>query len=211
MKHNQQLPNQHFRKDWKLRVRTWFNQPGRKVRRRTARQAKAARIAPRPVDGPLRSAVRCPTVRYNRKLRVGRGFTLEELKVAGISPKVAPTIGIAVDHRRRNRSEESLKLNVQRLKDYKSKLIVFPLKGRKAQPGDASAEEVASATQLPQGALFPVTNPKAATEVRAITEEEKNFQAYRTLRMAKGWARSKGVRAKKDAVYKEAMEQKTKK
>jgi hypothetical protein len=29
----------------------------------------------------------------------GRGFTLEELKAAGISKKLAPTIGIAVDHR----------------------------------------------------------------------------------------------------------------
>jgi hypothetical protein len=30
------------------------------------------------------------------------------LQVAGIPKKMAPTIGIAVDHRRRNRSEESL-------------------------------------------------------------------------------------------------------
>ena len=57
-----------------------------------------------------------PTQRYNFKTRLGRGFTLEELKSAGISKKMAPTIGIAVDHRRRNRSEESLALNSKRLK-----------------------------------------------------------------------------------------------
>ena len=35
------------------------------------------------------------------KQRAGRGFTLEEVKAAGLSKKFARTIGIAVDHRRR--------------------------------------------------------------------------------------------------------------
>ena len=39
-------------------------------------------------------------------------------------------MGIAVDHRRRNTNEESLETNVQRLKEYKAKLIVFPRKTR---------------------------------------------------------------------------------
>ena len=81
LKHNNQLPNQHFRKQWDRRVKTWFDQAGRKQSRRIARAQKAGRIAPRPLDGLLRPAVRCPTVRYNMKLRAGRGFTLEELKV----------------------------------------------------------------------------------------------------------------------------------
>ena len=81
MKHNNVLPNQHFRKDWQLHVRTWFNQPGKKQTRRINRIKKAAKIAPRPVDGLLRPAVRCPTIKYNTKLRAGRGFTIEELKV----------------------------------------------------------------------------------------------------------------------------------
>ncbi|KAJ1870186.1 60S ribosomal protein L13, partial [Coemansia sp. RSA 990] len=112
MMQNKQLPNVHLRKEWDLRVRTWFNQPGRKLRRRNARVAKAAKIAPRPLE-LLRPAVHCPTVKYNRKTRVGRGFTLEELKAAGISAKYAATIGIAVDYRRKNRSEESLAVNTQ--------------------------------------------------------------------------------------------------
>lgn len=53
--------------------------------RRKARQAKARRVAPRPVAGPLRPQVRCPTVRYHTKVRAGRGFTLEELKVCPYS------------------------------------------------------------------------------------------------------------------------------
>ena len=58
-------------------------------------------------------------------------------KAAGISRKVAPTIGISVDHRRKNRSAESLQANVQRLKEYKSKLIVFPKKASKPKQGDS--------------------------------------------------------------------------
>lgn len=34
VKHNNQIPNQHYKKKWQIKVRTWFNQPARKVRRR---------------------------------------------------------------------------------------------------------------------------------------------------------------------------------
>lgn len=81
VKHNNVLPNQHFRKDWQIRVKTWFDQPGRKLRRRNNRVKKAAIQAPRPIDGLVRPAVRCQTLKYNTKLRKGRGFTITELKV----------------------------------------------------------------------------------------------------------------------------------
>ena len=55
-------------------------QPGRKSRRRNARLTKAAAVAPRPVD-KLKPVVRCPTIKYNRRVRAGRGFSLAELKV----------------------------------------------------------------------------------------------------------------------------------
>merc|ERR1712189_105194 len=126
MKHNNVLPNAHFKKDWQNRVKTWFNQPGRKKSRRVARQKKALAIAPRPVAGSLRPVVRCPTYKYNTKVRMGCGFTLEELKAAGIPANKARTIGICVDHRRKNKCTKSLQANVQRLKEYQSKLIVFP-------------------------------------------------------------------------------------
>ena len=63
---------------------------------------------------------------------------MDELKGAGISKKYARTIGISVDHRRRNKSVESLQLNIQRLKRYKAKLILFPKKTSKPKKGDAS-------------------------------------------------------------------------
>ncbi|KAI9172907.1 60S ribosomal protein L13 [Blastocladiella emersonii ATCC 22665] len=189
--HNNLLPNQHFRKQWKLRVKTWFNQPGQKKARRVARAAKAAQIAPRPVDGLLRPAVRCPTVKYNRRIRAGKGFTLDELKAAGIHRKKAATIGIAVDFRRKSRSEEALALNVQRLKTYKSKLVLFPKKG-------AKAEAVAEAVQL-RGAVHPIVHSYETEAARAITAEEKEFNAYVALRKARTLARYHGIRAKRAA------------
>ncbi|KAF4082833.1 hypothetical protein AMELA_G00132790 [Ameiurus melas] len=200
---NGMILNPHFHKDWQKRVRTWFNQPARKLRRRKARQAKARRIAPRPVAGPLRPIVRCPTVRYNTKVRAGRGFTLEELKAAGINKRVARTIGIAVDPRRRNRSTESLHLNVQRLKVYRSKLILFPRKATAPKKGDSTEEEVKMATQL-TGPVMPIKIVHKKEKARMITEEEKKFKAFANLRMARANARLFGIRAKR---AKEAAEQ----
>jgi large subunit ribosomal protein L13e len=137
-KRNNIIPNGHFHKWWERYVKTWFNQPARAERRRNARLTKAARLAPRPASGPLRPVVRCQTKRYNAKVRAGRGFSHEELKSAGIYKKQARTIGISVDHRRRNKSAESLQSNVQRLKLYKSKLILFPRKLSKPKKGDST-------------------------------------------------------------------------
>lgn len=81
MKHNNQLPNGHFHKDWQRYIKTWYDQPGRKKSRRVARAKKALKVAPRPVDGLLRPIAHCQTLKYNMKVREGRGFTFLELKV----------------------------------------------------------------------------------------------------------------------------------
>ncbi|MCX7564689.1 60S ribosomal protein L13, partial [Xanthomonadaceae bacterium XH05] len=107
----------------------------------------------------------------------GRGFTLEELKAAGINKKVARTIGIAVDPRRRNRSTESLQTNVQRLKVYRSKLILFPKKASAPKKGDSTEEELKMATQL-TGPVMPIRNVYKKEKARVISEDEKNFKAF---------------------------------
>ncbi|KAJ3109877.1 60S ribosomal protein L13, partial [Phlyctochytrium planicorne] len=195
MKHNNILPNAHFHKDWARRVKTWFDQPGSKKSRRIARVKKAAQIAPRPVDGLLRPAVRAPTIRYNHKLRAGKGFTLEELKAAGIRRKEALSIGIAVDHRRKNRSVEGLEANVQRLKEYKSKLIVFPKKLNKPKKGDSTGDVLSTVTQL-RGALLPIVQP-APKETTRVLKAAGTVGAFRTLRVARADARLKGAREAK--------------
>lgn len=198
MKHNNQIPNNHFRKEWQLRIRTWFDQPMRKRRRRNVRKIKATKIAPRPVDGPLRPIVRCPTNKYNMHVRLGRGFSIEELKEAGIAIRYAPTIGIAVDHRRKNRSVDSMQANVQRLKEYQTKLLVFPRKPGQPKQGDATKEDLATATQI-NGKLMPIVKSDPAIEVRAITNEDKASHAYRSLRIEKSNKRLNGVRQKRAA------------
>lgn len=55
-----------------------------------------------------------------------------------MNKRVARTIGIAVDNRRRNKSTESIQCNVQRLKEYRSKLIIFPRKASAPKKGDSS-------------------------------------------------------------------------
>jgi len=188
--HNNVLHANHFRKDWQRRVRTWFDQPGRKLRRRNARKAKATTLGVRPLT-LLRPAVRAQTVRYNRKVRQGRGFTLAELKSAGIGKKEALGVGIVVDHRRRNLSEEGKKLNVDRLEAYKARLIVFPRKAGKAKKGDSSAEDLIAATTRATVAL---PDPYLAEPPRAITDAEREVKAYRTLRIARANQRHEGAR-----------------
>merc|ERR1712029_284161 len=78
--------------------------------------------------------------------------------------------GVSVDIKRRNRSVEGLQANVQRIKEYRSKLIIFPTKNGKV---GSSAEECASATQTAQ---LPVRQDFLFGEMdapRAITDEEK--------------------------------------
>jgi large subunit ribosomal protein L13e len=208
VKHNNEVPHQHFKKDWQSYVKTWFNQPARKKRRRLARDAKAVRVFPRPTAGALRPIVRSQTVRYNSKQRAGRGFTLEELKEAGIPSKLAPTIGIAVDHRRKNRSLEGLQENVARLKAYKAKLLVFPRRSKKPKAGDSSAEELAQATQL-TGALLPVSRAAAPLELVKVTSELQEARAYGKLRIERTNVRLDGKRKKRAAeAEKEAKDSK---
>jgi len=187
-KHNNIVQNAHFKKDWQNRVKTWFDQPARKIRRKNTRKALAAKVAPRPT-AKLRPIVRCPTIKYNKKQRLGRGFTLEEIKAAGLNKNFARTIGIAIDYRRRNKSVESLQKNVQRLKEYRSKLILFPKKLSKPHKGDASKEEMDVATQLVSKAIIPVAEVAETEAPRAITEDEAAFSAYQTLRKARAHKR----------------------
>jgi len=132
-KGNRPVANAHFHKHWnptgsqKGHVRCFFSQGPQKFIRRNKRFVKAKRVFPKPVK-PLKPIVRCPTQRYNMRTRLGRGFTYLELRTAGIkNHRYAQSIGLAVDKRRRNHSEEGLALNVERIKAYMSKLVVLPM------------------------------------------------------------------------------------
>lgn len=186
VKHNNQVPNIHCHKKYcqssrgPLKVRVNLNQAARKKARRVKRAARAAAMAPAPLRR-LRPVVHCPTQRYSAKVRLGKGFTLEELKAADLHPSYAMTVGIAIDWRRRNRSQESLDANVARLQDYKKSLVVL-------KQGDAVPAAQTS------GTIQPIVKPAAAIEMSEVTPELKEFKAYTTMRLAKQETRVAGFR-----------------
>jgi len=209
------IPNIHFHKDWQRYVRTWFDQPAKKVERRRARAARAAKLAPRPVD-LLRPAVRCPTLKYNMRLRAGRGFSLDELKAAGVARKQALSIGIPVDHRRKNRSQEGFQNNVARLKAYKARLILFPLNptAKRARKGDATTDERTKARQVSSVQdIIPISNAKTHPKARLLTAREKNpnRSVVEVMHKARIDKRLRGIREKKAKEKKEGKMEKKKK
>lgn len=185
--HNYPILSNHFRKDWKKRVKTHFDQPHKKAARRAARAAKAAAVAPRPLD-LLRPVVRCPTLRYNRKVRAGRGFTVDELKAVGFTPKTAPTVGIAVDLRRKNHSVETFELNVARLKEYKERLIILPKRKTRQQEIDNVVKQgVVSST----ADSFAIDAKQKKVELKAVSSVATS-DAWKTLRTLRRELRKAG-------------------
>ena len=92
-------------------------------------------------------------------------------------------------------SNESLMLNVNRLKAYKTRLVKFPRK--KGQEWD---DDMRSAVQATDPNVLPLPADKNDTEVRAITAEDK-APVYAKLRVERMNARVAGARkkAKEDA------------
>uniref|UniRef100_A0A182IJW5 60S ribosomal protein L13 n=1 Tax=Anopheles atroparvus TaxID=41427 RepID=A0A182IJW5_ANOAO len=197
VKGNHMISNGHFHKYWQRHIRTWFNQPARKFRRRQNRVKKAKAVFPRPAKGPIRPIVHCPSQRYNTKIRPGRGFTLSELKGAGLTKRFAQTIGIGVDPRRQSKSVESRQENIQRLKEYRSKLILFPIHpNKKLRKGEATEEERKLAKQLKR-TVMPITNERPTVTFGTIDEKQKKFSAFQAVRQARLTARHFGAREKK--------------
>jgi len=170
----------------------------------------------------LRPVVRCPTLKYNRRARAGRGFTLQELKEAGIPRKLAPTIGISLDARRLNTNQETLTLNVQRLKTYKSRLILFPLKSGQHKKLDSSAEDVKMADDHSKisrkvgrlGGVLPVDSgvgiKHGFSEVKKGDLPKGEEAAYTKLRNLRAEARYVGAREKRAKAKEEAEDAKKK-
>ena len=187
VRHNNMLPNVHLGKDWQEKVKTWFNQPGRKHRRQIKRAAKAAKIAPNPTH-TLKPIVRGQTNKYNNKIRLGRGFTKEELKKAGIlSLNYARSIGIAVDHRRKDTSNEAQTANVNRRKEYLAKMILYPRKkaDKKAIVKEATEEQLKAPEAKEQNTckcVVPLPKEEVGYTFAPITKEMKSANVYKTQR-----------------------------
>ena len=126
--HNNMLPNVHLGKDWQEKVKTWFNQAGRKKRRRNLRIKRQKLQLPNPTH-KLRPIVRGQTNKYNTKRHLGRGFTKKEIENAGLKNLLyVRSLGIAIDLKRKDTCKETLDLNTKRIKDYISRIILYPRK-----------------------------------------------------------------------------------
>ena len=189
VRHNNMIHNVHLKFDWADTVKTWYNQPGRKKRRRLLRRNKARLVAPNPTH-KLRPVVRGQTNKYNTKIKLGRGFTEKELKEAGIKGLAyARSLGIAVDLRRKDTSKETLDLNAGRIKEYLSRMILFPRKEgkteKKPQVPEATGDKLKSAEATVQNTLKGVIElPKKEIgySFAPITDEMKKKNVYQTQR-----------------------------
>ena len=203
------IHNVHLKFDWADKVKTWYNQPGRKKRRRRLRLRKAALSSPNPTH-KLRPIVRGQTNKYNTKIKLGRGFTEKELKEAGIRGlSYARSLGIAVDLRRKDTSKETLDLNAGRIKEYISRMILYPRNekkpDKKPQVPEATAEKLNSPEAKVQNTLKAVIElPKKQIgyEFAPITDEIKNKNVYqiqrKEIKTAQGfYKRLEKVKAKK--------------
>merc|ERR1712070_291779 len=135
--------------------------------------------------------------------------TLAELKAAKINRKAALGIGIAVDPRRVNRSEESFRANVERLKMYKSKLVVFPRKptSKKHKRGGATREQCKAVQQVLTKGVFAISQPKLVIKAREATRDEREQNAFAIVRKARTDAKFWGQRAKRAKAKEEKAKQ----
>jgi large subunit ribosomal protein L13e len=106
-----------------------------------------------------------------------------------------------VDPRRQNLSEESLKVNVARLHEYKKRLILFPRRSGQTKTLDASPEEVKKAKKGENvlshvAGAFAIENLAKVEEVK-IKDVKGTPDAYKTLRKLRSDARLVGVREKR--------------
>ena len=156
----------------------------------------------------MRPLVFGQTRRYSSKVKFGRGFTLEEVKAAGLSTKFAQTVGICVDHRRHNKNKETMDQNVARLVEYKKKLILFPRAEGAPKKGlinDSTADQLKSVSQNTATGVLPVPAADKTVPVEALTKEMKAAKTYLKIRQARIDKRYKG---KRDKAAREAEEKK---
>jgi large subunit ribosomal protein L13e len=116
-----------------------------------------------------------------------------------LTQKFARTVGIAVDHRRHNKNAESMATNVERLTQYKNKMILFPRvadKPKKGEINDSTADKLAAATQVAADGVFALPAVVKRCKIEPITADMKNAKVYQKLRHERINRRYKGKRDK---------------
>lgn len=187
-RHNNAIQRPHLRKHPRPLIRTFFNQPAQKLKRLQKRQQKAAQSYPRPLN-KLKPIVHKPTQRYSSQVRLGKGFTLEEIKAVGLNKHFARSVGINVDTRRTNKSNESLQKNILRLKEYISKLVLLPRKeGEPKKGGYGKLNDTVESVTVVQNqdrVILPIKKSQFAQKSKKITKEMNQFNPKAKLGLDK--------------------------
>ena len=127
----------------------------------------------------MRPLVHGQTRKYASKIKFGRGFSLAELKEAKLTQAFARSVGIAVDHRRHNKSAEMQAANVARLQAYKSKLILFPRRDNKPKKGEINDSDKKLLAQAKNGVAHEILKlPAKAEEAPEFQKVTKEMQAF---------------------------------
>lgn len=125
--------------------------------------------------------------------------------MAGIHKKVAPTIGISVDPRRRNRLRGVRAGQCAAAQGVLLKLICSPGSPRPPGRGDSSAEELKLATQLTGPVMLIRTSIRRR---KPRSSQRKNFKAFASLRMAVPTPSSLSIQAKSQGSTEQDVERK---
>ena len=121
------------------------------------------------------------------------------MQAVGLTQAFARTVGIAVDHRRHNKNAETMATNVERLNQYKNKMILFPRRADKPKKGeinDSTADQLKNAVQNTAEGVFALPAKSNEVELQKITPEMKNFRVYHKLRTERINRRYAGKREK---------------
>lgn len=144
-----------------------------------------------------------------RYIKYNAGFTLAEIKAVGLGVRFARSIGIAVDHRRKNRNQESLELNKARLQNYINKLVLYPRNDKKpvTKAKKGILNDTPKENQIVDNSAKVNVLPPLVKRVKAVSQiqldQMRKVGAYRTLRQEWANQRNEGKRLKKE---KEAAE-----
>ena len=112
----------------------------------------------------------------------------DELKKAGIlSLHYARSIGIAIDLRRKDTANETMTANVNRIKEYLAKMILYPRKkaDKKAIVKEATEEQLKAPEAKEQNTckcVVPLPKEEVGYTFAPITKEMKNANVYKTQR-----------------------------
>merc|ERR1719440_926589 len=92
-----------------------------------------------------------------------------------------------------------ISFSVDRLKLYKSKLLIFPKRSGKkgVKQGDTPKSELANVAQNTLKEIIPVPKPTLRIKARAITGDEKEKSVYKIMKKARTDKHYDGIKRKK--------------